>query len=80
MAMKSSVRSEQELVEALIESLEAPVMALFGDADYEVFEGDLKRWMSQGNFSTLESHKMEEIAGCFMELAKIRRGDKASDR
>jgi len=80
MAVECSVRTEQELVEALIESLEAPVMALFGDADYEVFEGDLKRWMSQGNFSTLESHKMEEVAECFVKLAKFRRGKNACDK
>jgi hypothetical protein len=64
---------------ALIESLEAPVMSLFGDADYEVFEGDIKRWLSQGNFSKLESHKMEEISVCFMKLAKIRRDKPSSE-
>jgi len=70
--MEWSIRNEQEVVDALIESLEAPVMSLFGDADYEVFEGDIKRWLSQGNFSKLESHKLEEISECFMKLAKIR--------
>ena len=78
MSMAWSVRKEQEIVDALIESLEAPVMSLFGDADYEVFEGDIKRWLSQGNFSKLESHKMEEISECFMKLAKIRRNKPSS--
>jgi len=80
MAMEWSIRNEQEVVDALIESLEAPVMSLFGDADYEVVEGDIKRWLSQGNFSKLESHKLEEISECFMKLAKIRRDKPSSEQ
>jgi hypothetical protein len=80
MAMVWSVRNEQELVDALIEALEAPVASLFGDADYEVFDGDIKRWLSQGNFSTLESHKLQEISECFVKLAKIRRDKPLSEK
>ena len=54
-------------------------MSMFGDADYESFEGDIKDKLSQGNFSMLEPHTIDEISECFKQVANIRRDHSVSN-
>jgi len=54
-------------------------MAMFGDADYESFEGDIKHKLSQMSFTKLEPHTIDQISECFQQVANIRRDRNVSN-
>jgi len=76
--IQSVVKQETEVVKALAQALNGPVMGGFGVADYEVHDGDCKTWFELGQFTSLKPDEMDEIAMCLARLAKTRRVQEAA--
>ena len=76
--IQSVVKQETEVVKALAQALNGPVMGLFGIADYKVHDGDYRTWFELGPFTSLKPDEMDEIAVCLARLAKTRRVQEAA--
>jgi len=70
---KSVAKEESQVVKALAQALNVPVMRLLGIATYAAYDGDITNWFEIGPFTSLTPDEMEEISLCLARLAKIRR-------